>query len=131
MGGKWRKVDDEEDDDEVHLNIQEATPTNFIDPNNSRILQDKQFRTIASSYYLETSSNYKGAHGITIVHDVLEMESFNNVKQWLSDVMEMESFNVSTMTKLVDQKVVNAEVVAKNLTPGHTRANVGQEVRTE
>ncbi|KAK9124051.1 hypothetical protein Sjap_013653 [Stephania japonica] len=32
-----------------------------------------------------------------IVHDVLEMESFNNVKQWLSDVMEMESFNVSTM----------------------------------
>ncbi|KAK9123710.1 hypothetical protein Sjap_013312 [Stephania japonica] len=35
--------------------------------------------------------------GKTIVHDVLEMESFNNVKQWLSDVMEMESFNVSTM----------------------------------
>ncbi|KAK9086035.1 hypothetical protein Sjap_026446 [Stephania japonica] len=24
MGEKWRKVDDEEDDDEVHLNIQEA-----------------------------------------------------------------------------------------------------------
>ncbi|KAK9116121.1 hypothetical protein Sjap_015068 [Stephania japonica] len=23
MGEKWRKVDDEEDDDEVHLNIQE------------------------------------------------------------------------------------------------------------
>ncbi|KAK9123741.1 hypothetical protein Sjap_013343 [Stephania japonica] len=75
----------------------------------------EQFRTITSSYYSETSSNYKGAHGITIVHDVLEMESFNNVKQWLSDVMEMESFNVSTM----------------NLTTGHTRANVGQEVQTD
>ncbi|KAK9154516.1 hypothetical protein Sjap_001996 [Stephania japonica] len=30
MGEKWRKVDDEEDDDEVHLNIQEGSAQSYV-----------------------------------------------------------------------------------------------------
>ncbi|XP_048566724.1 ras-related protein RABD2a-like [Triticum urartu] len=67
----------------------------------------ERFRTITSSYY-------RGAHGIIIVYDVTDQDSFNNVKQWLNEIDRYGSENVNKLlvgnkSDLIDKRVVSYE----------------------
>jgi len=67
----------------------------------------ERFRTITSSYY-------RGAHGIIVVYDVTDSDSFNNFKQWLSEIDRYAGENVNKLLvgnkcDLVNKKAVEYE----------------------
>ncbi|BGP20815.1 hypothetical protein JCM10213_008150 [Rhodosporidiobolus nylandii] len=64
----------------------------------------ERFRTITSSYY-------RGAHGIIVVYDVTDSDTFSNVKQWLQEIdrYACEGVNkllVGNKSDLTSKKVV-------------------------
>lgn len=51
----------------------------------------ERFRTITSSYY-------RGAHGIILVYDVTDLDSFKNLRYWLA---EIERYAADAVNKLL------------------------------
>ncbi|MES1908492.1 MAG: Ras-related protein RABD2c [Cercozoa sp. M6MM] len=67
----------------------------------------ERFRTITSSYY-------RGAHGIIVVYDITDMDSFTNVSTWLNEIDRFASESVSKLLvgnkcDLASQRVVSLE----------------------
>ncbi|VEN53231.1 unnamed protein product [Callosobruchus maculatus] len=51
----------------------------------------ERFRTITSTYY-------RGTHGVIVVYDVTNGESFANVKRWLHEIEQNSNINMEYLT---------------------------------
>ena len=79
----------------------------------------ERFRTITSSYY-------RGAHGIIVVFDVTDQESFNNVKQWLHEIDRYACANVKKL--LVGNK---CDLASKRAVPTEQAAEFAESLGVE
>lgn len=92
----------------------------------------ERFRTITSSYY-------RGAHGIIVVYDITDAESFNNVKQWLNEIDRYASENVNKLLvgnkcDLDDKRAVSLEegkALAENLGIPHLESSAKNATNVE
>ena len=67
----------------------------------------ERFKTITSSYY-------KGAHGIIVIYDITDRDSFNSVHTWMSEVEKYTNDNITRIlvgnkTDLEDKRAVSFE----------------------
>jgi len=67
----------------------------------------ERFRTITAAYY-------RGSHGIMIVYDVTDRDSFNHVRQWLGEVDKFAAegvtrFLIGNKCDLSEQRAVSYE----------------------
>nr|QKY15279.1 GTP-binding protein (YPTC1) [Polytomella parva] len=76
----------------------------------------ERFRTITSSYY-------RGSHGIIVVYDVTDEDSFNNVKLWLSEIGRYANENVHKL--LIGNK---SDLSSKRAVPYQTAKAFADEI---
>jgi len=50
----------------------------------------ERFKTITSTYY-------KGSHGIVLVYDITDKESFNNISNWVNEVKRNAGTNITML----------------------------------
>ena len=67
----------------------------------------ERFKTITSTYY-------KGAHGIILVYDITDRESFNNINNWLTEVRkhagaQVVKLLVGNKCDMEEERVVTAK----------------------
>ena len=79
----------------------------------------ERFRTITPSYY-------RGTHGIIVVFDVTDQESFDNVKQWLHEIDRYAPSNVKKL--LVANKI---DLASKRAVPAEQAAAFAESLGVE
>uniref|UniRef100_A0A7S2LD57 Ras-related protein Rab-1 n=1 Tax=Leptocylindrus danicus TaxID=163516 RepID=A0A7S2LD57_9STRA len=88
------KVIDMEDDQRIKLQIWDTAG-------------QERFRTITKSYY-------RGSHGILLVYDATDRQSFDSICSWMSQITEHADVDVNTVLvgnkcDLLDRKAVSSE----------------------
>ncbi|KAJ5070763.1 ras-related protein rab-1a [Anaeramoeba ignava] len=71
----------------------------------------ERFRAVTRSYY-------RGAHGIMVIYDVTNQDSFDNLKIWIQQIQAFANDNVNIMligakSDLVSKKVIDTETGEK------------------
>lgn len=96
--------------------VRDSCPLRKCLHDNARLTFDLQWDTAGQERFRTiTSSYYRGAHGIIVVYDVTDADTFSNVKQWLQEIdrYACEGVNkllVGNKSDLTSKKVVEYNV---------------------